>query len=364
MTAETAGEKPHEPTQRKLEEARRQGDVPHSADLAAVAAQAGLLAALLVLGPAALERAGRFGARLLADADRLAAGMRGDGQGVAALVLAETARLVVPFAALPAAAALAALAVQRALVVAPARLAPRLSRISPLAALAHRFGPAGLFEFAKGLAKLVILSTALAVVLAGERDAVLAGAALPPAAALAELLRITLRFLVAAIAVLAALAAADWLFQVARHRRQNRMSRQELIDEWKQTDGDPQLKAQRRRRAFDIATNRMLRDVPKADVVIVNPTHYAVALRWSRASGRAPVCVAKGVDEVAARIRTAAALAGVPIRHDPPTARTLHATVDLGEEIRPEHYRAVAAAIRFAEAARRRARARHGVVAR
>jgi flagellar biosynthetic protein FlhB len=101
----------------------------------------------------------------------------------------------------------------------------------------------------------------------------------------------------------------------------------------------------------------MLADVPKADVVIVNPTHFAVALKWSRRKGAAPVCVAKGVDEVAARIRAAAAEAGVPIHRDPPTARALHATVNLGEEVRPEHYRAVAAAIRFAERMRSRARA-------
>jgi flagellar biosynthetic protein FlhB len=104
----------------------------------------------------------------------------------------------------------------------------------------------------------------------------------------------------------------------------------------------------------------MLADVPKADVVIVNPTHYAVALRWDRESRRAPVCVAKGVDEVAARIREAAAMAGVPVRSDPPTARALHASVEIGREILPEHYAPVAAAIRFAEKMRRRARERRG----
>ena len=97
--------------------------------------------------------------------------------------------------------------------------------------------------------------------------------------------------------------------------------------------------------------------VPQADVVIVNPTHYAVALSWSRLPGSAPVCVAKGVDHVARAIRETAVAAGVPVRHDPPTARSLYATTDIGEEITPDHYRAVAAAIRFAEAMRRKARA-------
>ncbi len=104
--------------------------------------------------------------------------------------------------------------------------------------------------------------------------------------------------------------------------------------------------------------SQMMKDVPTADVVIVNPTHYAVALKWSKLPGAAPVCVAKGVDEIAAAIRRTAIEAGVPIHSDPPTARALHATIDIGQEIHEEHYRAVAAAIRFAERMRLRARGR------
>ena len=99
----------------------------------------------------------------------------------------------------------------------------------------------------------------------------------------------------------------------------------------------------------------MMADVPTASVVIVNPTHYAVALKWGGGAGTAPVCVAKGVDEIAARIRDVAAGHAVPIHADPPTARALHATVDIGEEIAPDHYQAVAAAIRFAQAMRQKA---------
>jgi flagellar biosynthetic protein FlhB len=116
------------------------------------------------------------------------------------------------------------------------------------------------------------------------------------------------------------------------------------------------MKAHRRQRGYDIATNRMLVDGAKADVVVVNPTHYAVALTWSRASGRAPVCVAKGVDAIAARIRERAVEAGVPLHSDPATARALFASVEIGAEISPDHYRSVAAAIRFAEAMRKKAR--------
>jgi flagellar biosynthetic protein FlhB len=150
----------------------------------------------------------------------------------------------------------------------------------------------------------------------------------------------------------------DLLWQHFSHRQKLRMSRKEMQDEYKQNEGDPHMKQQRRQRGYDIATNRMLKDVPGADVVIVNPEHYAVALRWDRMPGRAPVCVAKGVDAVAARIRERAQQAGVPIHRDPPTARALHATTEIGAEIAPDHYRTVAAAIRFAEQIRARVRDR------
>jgi flagellar biosynthetic protein FlhB len=177
-----------------------------------------------------------------------------------------------------------------------------------------------------------------------------------PGPAVVELLNLIVEFLFLVLVVTGAMGALDYLWQHFEHLRRNRMSRQELMDELKQSEGDPHVRQQRRNKAQAIATNRMLADVPKADVVIVNPTHYAVALRWNRASGRAPICVAKGVDEIAARIRELAAIEGVPIHSDPATARALHASVEIGREILPQHYAPVAAAIRFAERMRRRAR--------
>ena len=136
------------------------------------------------------------------------------------------------------------------------------------------------------------------------------------------------------------------------------MSRKELTDESKDAEGDPYMKQKRRQKGQEIASKQMIQDVPNADVVIVNPTHYAVALKWSRLPGDVPVCVAKGVDEIAARIREKAQESAVPIHSDPPTARALHAVVEIGQEIPPENYRAVAAAIRFADEIRRKAKGR------
>ena len=131
------------------------------------------------------------------------------------------------------------------------------------------------------------------------------------------------------------------------------MSHKEQREETKESEGDPQMKAQRRQRAQKIAMSRMVAETKNADVLIVNPTHYAVALTWSRMGEDLPTCVAKGTDELALRLREAAAEAGVPIRDDPPCARSLHAAVEVGDPIRPEHFKAVAAAIRFADRVRK-----------
>ena len=353
-----AAEKEHDPTEQRLREARDKGDLPRARDLFAAAGAAGLLVALLVDGPGAVARIGTFGMVLTGQADRLAPLVLGAGGGPLGGMLGAVAIGAGGLLLLPAIAALGTIVVLRALVFTPANLMPKLSRISPLAGARNRFGRSGLFDFGKSFIKLITVSAVFGGFLVVRTDAILGTLHLDPGVAMGVLGRLTVEFLALIVLVQGLIGVLDLLFQTAEHRRRNRMSRRELLDEMKQAEGDPHLKAERRQRGVDIATNRMLADVPRADVVIVNPTHYAVALRWDRASGGAPVCVAKGTDEIAARIRERAAEAGVPIRRDPPTARALHAAVEIGQEIAPEHYRPVAAAIRFAEAMRRRARGR------
>jgi flagellar biosynthetic protein FlhB len=253
---------------------------------------------------------------------------------------------------------LALLFATRGIVFAPSKLAPKLSRISVIAAAKQKFGIDGLVEFGKSTVKLGIVSLILYTFLAGRLEEILASLYLTPAMSAALMARLVLEFLFIVFLIQLALGGVDYLWQVFRHRQRNRMSRKEMMDEFKDSEGDSHLKSARRQRAQEVATNRMLTDVASANVVVVNPTHYAVALKWDRSKGGAPVCVAKGVDEIARKIRERAAEHGVPIHSDPPTARAIHATVEIGQEIRVEHYRAVAAAIRFAEAMRRRVRRR------
>lgn len=351
-------EKEHEPTQKRLDDARARGEVPQSPELVGAAVYGGFVLACLVSGPGALVAVGNLGEVLLGQADRLSTLMMAGGAAPLLGLLHGIGVATAPLFLLPAAAAILALIGQRALVFAPEKLAPRLDRISPLKNFGHKFGREGLFEFAKSTVKLAIIAVVLGVFLVQRFDEMLPPMQLAAAAGMVVLLRLAMAFLAIVLLVAVVLGAIDLVWQRAQFTRRNRMSRQELLDEMKQSEGDPHLKAQRRQRGEAIATNRMLLDVPRADVVIVNPTHYAVALTWSREAGAAPVCVAKGMDGVAAMIRTRAIEAGVPIHSDPPTARALHATVEIGHEIRPDQYRAVAAAIRFSEAMRRKAKAR------
>lgn len=356
--SEEAGEKSHEASQKRLEDLRRDGRVARSADLQAAVALAAFLLALLIFGASGAARLGAVLAGLLSDSPRLSALWAQGAAAVLAPLLLQILLAVLPLLALPGLAVLVWLLVQRGLLFTPGNLAPRLSRLSPLGQATQRFGPAGLVDFGRNLAKLGIIGAALGAFLWSRLDAIIAAAALPAPAVILLLYQQLASFLWLVVAILLAIGAADYLWQRLRHARDARMTRQQMIEEHREAEGDPQARAQRRQRGQEIALNRMMRDVPMADVVIVNPTHYAVALKWDRAARRAPVCVAKGVDEVAARIRAQARLAGVPIHEDPATARALHAVLRLGEEIRPEHYKAVAAAIRFARSLRAKAEPR------
>ncbi len=352
-------DKPHDPTPHKLAEARKKGDIAKSTEVSAAAAYLGLTLALVALGAPAAQEAGAAMSSFIGGADRLVGRVLGPGGARLAGEMALAVLIALaPLFLLPFLCALLSLLAQQAFVFAPEKLLPKLNRVSPIAMAKNKFGPTGLAEFAKSFVKMVAVATVLVIWLLGELEGMLALIRLD-ATALPLSIQSAVVGLLAIVCVIATLIAAiDVFWQRYNHARKLRMSHQELRDEAKHSDGDPHIKSKRRQRAQEIATNRMMAAVPKADVVIVNPTHYAVALKWSRLPGTAPECVAKGVDEVAARIREAALEANVPIHEDPPTARALHAMVEIGREIAPEHYAAVAAAIRFAEQMRRAVRTR------
>jgi flagellar biosynthesis protein FlhB len=356
---EQSGEKSHEPTQQKLQQARDKGDVPKSNDVSAAAAYLGLMAALFAGGLAVVENAGAALTVFIAQPDRLVGLILGPGgAGLSAAMLGEVAYALLPLFAAPILLVVLSLVAQQAVAPSGDKLKPKLNRLSILANAKNKFGPTGLMEFAKAATKLAAISVVLGIILSSDLGRIIGAVRGAPVAVAGIMMDLLMTLLIATTAIATTIAVLDISWQRFDHRRKLRMTFQEMKDEVKHSEGDPFIKAQRRKRAEAIATNRMLLDVPTADVVIVNPTHYAVALKWARTPGSAPVCVAKGVDAVALKIRERAEASGVPIHSDPPSARALHATVDLGQEIHPEHYKAVAAAIRFAEALRRKEKGR------
>ena len=352
-------DKPHEPSERRLEEARKKGEIARSPDLLTALVYGGVLACALAAGGQLTRQFAEAALPMIEQPDRLRPlFFSGAASPPTGGLLLRSLMPVLPLVLVPGLLVFAMLLAQRGLLFTPSKLAPKLNRISPLSNARNKYGRNGMFEFAKSFFKLIIFGGCLALVIWSERVTILESMTVPPGEVAGRLAALILRFLGYVLLVAIAIGVVDALWQNAEHRRKNRMSHKDMRDEFKEVEGDPALKQERRQRAQAIAMNQMMADVPGADVVIVNPTHYAVALKWSRAPGAAPVCVAKGTDEVAHRIRAVAEDANVPIRSDPPTARALFATVAIGTEIAPDLYRAVAAAIRFSEEMRAKARAR------
>lgn len=354
---EDNGEKPFEASVRKLDEARKRGEFPVSQDLVTSSVYLGILGVALSLGTWSAIKGGSALLPFIEKPDELALSVFQSGGRhtvtdlFLSIALASSVWLLFPYIM-----AILGAFIQGALVFAPTKLQPKLNRISPINNAKQKYGPDGIFNFFKSFVKLAVFSIVLGFVFASRHEDILIMPHLPVLAALALTGDLAFRFMIAASAAVITISLIDVLWQRSQFLRRQRMSLKEVKDESKETEGDPYTKQARKQKAYDIATNQMLSDVPSADVVVVNPEHYAVALRWERKDGSAPECVAKGVDEIARRIRETASEHGVPIFRDAPTARALFGTVELGQEILPEHYRAIAAAIRFADTVRTKAR--------
>ena len=352
-------DKTYDATPQKLLEARRKGEIAKSNDLITAAAYAGLLVALLTSGAGSVKQAGTALMVLIDQSAGLAPMFLTGGINAAmGALLWDVSLALMPLFLIPALAVILAVFAQRAWVFAPSKLQPKLSRISVLKNAKNKFGRSGLFEFAKSFTKLIVYSICLTLFIRNQLPEILSAVQTSPHLALSLMIQLCIGFLFLVVLIATLIGGIDAVWQHFEHLRKNRMSRKEITDETKNAEGDPHLKQERRQRAMAIAQNQMMQEVPTADVIIVNPTHFAVALKWSRNKGDAPVCVAKGVDEIARTIREIGAAAGVPLHSDPPTARSLYATTEIGQQISPDHYQTVAAAIRFAQDMRLRAKGR------
>jgi flagellar biosynthetic protein FlhB len=243
-------------------------------------------------------------------------------------------------------AAIAGNMLQHRLVWSAETLKPKLNKISPLAGAKRIFGKQALANFAKGLFKLLALGAVMSAILWPERHRLEAMLRFDPASIPSVIVALTLQLLGAVVAMLALVAIADYFFQYRQWYERQRMSLREMKEEFKQSEGDPHVKGRIRQLRQARMKKRMMAAVPKASVVITNPTHYSVALAYERGMS-APVCVAKGVDNIALKIRQIAGEHDVPIVENVPLARALYGTVEIDQEIPVEHYHAVAEIIGY-----------------
>jgi flagellar biosynthetic protein FlhB len=339
-------QKTEEPTQKRLQDAREKGQVPMSREIGTWATMSAILLVVVALAPGMVRDLSGALAGYLGRAHAIPM----DGGNVGAL-LVDAAALLVKVLALPllllAAVGVAATLIQTGGLVATEQMKPSLGKLSPMKGLTRMVSPKGLVEFAKSVAKLFVVGAVIGWVLWPMMAGLEHYAGLDMALVLGEAKELTVRMLVAVVVILTLVAAADVLYQRHAFRRQLMMSRQDLKEEFKQQEGDPAVKARLRQLRMEKARRRMMANVPKSDVVITNPTHFAVALKYDPGTMQAPVVVAKGADLLAHRIRELAREHDVPIVENPPLARALHASVEIDEEIPAEHYRAMAEVITY-----------------
>jgi flagellar biosynthetic protein FlhB len=338
-------DKTEDPTQKRLDDAHDRGDVAKSQEINTWFVIAG---ATLVLS----TFSGSIGGGIMMPLRNLIANswmIHADGPGLLALAqsleYALIAALGVPLLLL-ALAAIAGNMIQHRLVWSGESLKPKLSKISPGAGAKRVFGKQAAANFAKGLFKVITLGAVMTAILWPERHRLESFMHFDPAMLLGATTGLTVHLMGAVVAMLAVVAIADYFFQYRQWYERQKMSLQEMKEEFKQSEGDPHVKGRLRQLRQARMKKRMMAAVPKASVVITNPTHYSVALSYERGMP-APICVAKGVDNIALKIREIAGKHDIPIVENVPLARALYATVNIDQEIPVEHYHAVAEIIGY-----------------
>ncbi len=338
-------ERTEDPTQKRLDDALQRGDVAKSQEVNTWFVIAG--AALVFAAFAGPSASGLMTTMrgILANAHQIPA----DGRGLVALGgrigLEVLAALAIPLLVLILA-AIGGNMIQHRLVWSGEQLKMKASKISPLAGMKRLFSKQALANFVKGLVKLVGLGAVMTALLWPQRHKLEGLVSVDILGTLMLTHTLSLELLGAVVAVLAFVAAADYFFQYRQWFERQKMSLQEMKEEFKQTEGDPAIKGRIRQLRQNRMRQRMMAAVPKASVIITNPTHYAIALQYDKGMN-APVCLAKGIDTLALKIREVAGAHDIPIVENPPLARALHATVEIDQEIPPEHYKAVAEVIGF-----------------
>lgn len=338
--------KTEEPTPKRLQTAREKGQVTVSQEVKSWAMLLGAAFGLAVLAPGIMHGVTATAYKFVESPHAFSIDVENMQEALSGLLL-DIGWAVAPIVGLMVVLAIAANVGQVGFLWAPTKIAPKLEKISLIKGIQRLFSMRTVVEFLKGVAKLVaVAAVAFGLVVSAMNDIELI-----PSFALGQILDrvqlVAILLTVGTVAVMTVIAVLDYAFQRHSFIKQMRMTKQEVRDEHKQAEGDPQIKARIRRLRMERAQKRMMAAVPEADVVITNPTHFAVALTYEMEAMSAPKLVAKGADVLAQRIREVAEENEVPLVENPPLARALYASVELDQEIPPEHYQAVAQVIGY-----------------
>ncbi|SEG13198.1 flagellar biosynthesis protein FlhB [Bosea lathyri] len=334
-----------DPTQRKLDQATEKGDVPKSQEIGTFFVLCGFTLALLVAAGWSAQSAALSLRSFLMNAHQVPSDAAAFSNVTRQGVMTGFAALGLPFGFILCAALVGAL-IQHKPLWTFEPLMPKFSRLSPMAGAKRMFGKEAWVNFAKGLAKTALIGAVIWITLWGQHDRMEAFTQMSVAALLPATLTLAIQLMGSVLALFAVIAIGDFVYQRFTWYQRQRMTKQEMKDEYKNSEGNPEVKAKLRQIRAQRVRKRMMAAVPKATVIITNPTHFAVALQYEPGMG-APLCLAKGVDAVALKIREVAGQHSVPIIENPPLARALYATVDIDEEIPVEHYQAVAEVIGY-----------------
>jgi flagellar biosynthetic protein FlhB len=335
-----------EPTAKRLEQAHEQGDVVKSTEVTAFILLGGGTLAIAMFGKYTAMGIGRSLSIFLEQPDTMSV----DGPGLIAIMrvlLPQIAAALAPFFVVMVVAGLAGHMLQSRPGFSLDKIAPDFSKVSPMAGFKRMFGAEGWMNLVKGLAKIIVVGVAIWTQLWPERGGLEDILNQSTGAVMGDMSRLLFKVLMAALSALGVIAGLDYFWQRIRFMARNRMSKQEIKEEYRQNEGDPAIKAKVRQIRQERARGRMMAKVPGATVVIMNPTHFAVALKYESGKMAAPICVAKGVDALALRIRAVAEENDVPVVENPPLARALHAAIEIDQPVPAEHFKAVAQVIGY-----------------
>jgi len=346
MAEEDQDQKTEYPTSKRLDEARARGQLPISREIATWVLFIGVLISVTWLAPPMASKL-LMSLRVFIEMPE-AINLGGNGlQGVFYEIVQNVGLATMLVFAVLVATAILGTMIQTGLFASLELIRPQLDRVLPMHGLKRLFSPTALVEFLKSFGKLVVLGTIVffALVPVAEELSAMSGHNLTD---MVEFLhRQSIRLIILLMIGFIFIALGDLFYQRYQYIKGLKMTKAEVKDEFRQQEGDPMIKSRLRQIRLEKARKRMMAQVPKADVVVTNPTHYAVAMKYDNAKMAAPVVLAKGIDRVAQRIREVAEENRIPLVSNPPLARALYETVEIDREIPTQHYRAVAEVISF-----------------